>query len=159
MSITMEKDAWQIDPVTQRVTPDEALGNPALIVVESGYALSAAVQEVCDFLQIAVYSTQDPRGIPALVPDIRPLAIIQEAEEVDCTVYDLLMVVAGYDPALPVMMVLPENPQNRGALDAARRLWQIDDLTHSPEHPGIRALIEFLFHAGRRIGQGRFMPI
>lgn len=159
MSYAIEQDLWQIDPITQRVTPDEVLGNPVLIVVESGFTLSASIMEVCDFLQISVQSTPDPREIPALMGQDHPLAILHEASDVDCTLYDMLMVVASHDTHLPVMVVLPDSPQNRSALEAARRLWQINDLTHTPNRPGIRTLIDFLFNAGRRIGRGRFMPV
>ncbi|MCX7381501.1 MAG: hypothetical protein NT133_08825 [Alphaproteobacteria bacterium] len=159
MSYAVQHEVWQIDPVTQRVTADEALGNPVLIVIETGFTLSATIMEVCDFLQITVHSTQDPRDIPALLAEASPLAVIHEAADVNFTVYDMLMVVASHDTGLPVMVVLPESPQNRSALEAARQLWQIDELTHATTRPGIRTLIDFLFNAGRRLGRGRFMPV
>lgn len=168
MSYGVEEDVWQIDPVTARVRPDDVLRNPVLVVVgrdargqrvEPAHSLARAVSEICDFLHVTLVTVADPRDITSALANTQPIAIIQEADSVDCTVYDLLMIVAGHDPGLPVMLILPDAPQNRGALDAAQRLWQLEEITLAPQRPGIRALIDFLFHAGRRYGRTHFMPV
>ena len=159
MSYGVEEDVWQIDPVTARVRPDDVLRNPVLIVVEPAQSLARAVAEICDFLHVTLVTVSDPRDITDAFADTQPIAIIHEADSVDCTVYDLLMIVAGHDPGLPVMLILPDAPQNRGALDAAQRLWQLEEITLAPQRPGIRALIDFLFRAGRRYGRTHFMPV
>ncbi len=152
-------DPWQIDPVTARVKAAETLRNPVIVVVEATPSLSLAIAEICDFLHVGIATAAEPRLVPDLLRDIQPIAILHEAASVDYTVYDLMMVVAGYDPGLPVMLVLPNDPQSRGALEAAQRLWELTEVAHQPARPGIRALIDFMFHAGRRFGQARFMPI
>ncbi len=152
-------DPWQIDPVTARVRAADSLRNPVIVVIEPAPSLSVAISEICDFLRVGIVTTAEPRLVPDLLRDIQPIAILHEAASVDYAVYDLLMVVAGYDPALPVMLVLPDDPQSRGAVEAAQRLWELTEITHQPGRPGIRALIDFMFHAGRRFGQSRFMPI
>lgn len=159
MSMTLEEDVWQIDPVTARVRPDASMPNPALVVVERGAGLSRSVADICDFLQIAVIVVNDPRDIPEVIGEVQPIAVIQEADGIDYTIYDLLMVVAGYDPGMPVMVIMPEEPQNKGALEAAQRLWQLSEVIHMPQRPGVRAFIDFLFRAGRRFGRTRFMPV
>jgi hypothetical protein len=152
-------DPWQIDPVTARIRAAETLRNPVIVVVEAKPSLSLAIAEVCDFLHIGIATATEPRLVPDLLRDVQPIAILHERTAMDYTVYDLLMVVAGYDPALPVMLVLPDDPQSRSALDAARRLWELTDLTHHGVRPGIRALIDFMFLAGRKFGRTRFMPV
>ena len=152
-------DPWQIDPVTARVKAAETLRNPVIVVVEATPSLSVAIAEICDFLHVGIMTVTEPRRVPELLQDIQPIAILHEAAAVDYAVYDLLMVVAGYDPGLPMMLILPSDPQSRGALEAAQRLWELTEITHHAARPGIRALIDFMFHAGRRFGQARFMPI
>ena len=159
MPLGTEEDVWQIDPVTARVRPGATLRDPVLIVVETSPGLTRIVGEICDFLRIGVITVTDPRDIPERVADMQPIAILHEADSVDCTVYDLMMIVAGLDPAMPVMLVMPDAPQNRGAIDVAQRLWQLADVVPIPQRPGIRTLIDFLFRAGRRFGRTGPMPV
>jgi hypothetical protein len=159
MQYAAEDDAWQVDPLTARVRPAPILEDPVLIVIESAPTLSRAIAETCDFLRITVLPVDEPRHLIDLLGSIRPIAVLLEADGADYNVYDLMMVVAGYDPGLPVMLVVHEADRQHGAIEAAARLWQLDDVVTQPRRPGILALIDFLFHAGRRYGRGRFMPL
>lgn len=152
-------DPWQIDPVTARIRAAEALRDPTIVVVEATPSLSLAVAEICHFLHVGIVTVPEPLLVPALLAETRPIAILHEASSLDFTIYDLLMVVAGYDTGLPVLVVLPPDPECRGALDAAQRLWELTELVQHSERPGIRQLIDFMFHAGRKYGRTRFMPI
>ena len=154
-----QHDPWQIDPVTARIRTADTLRNPVIAVIEPLPSLSLALGEVCEFLHIAIATVAEPRDLPGLLHDMQPIAILHEAGAMDCALYDLLLVVAGYDPALPLLVVLPDDPQCRSALDAAQRLWELTDLVRYGRRPGIRELIDFMFHAGRKFGQARFMPI
>ncbi len=158
MPLGTEEDAWQIDPITARVRSRATLHDPVLIVVETSPGLSRSVAEICDFLRIDVLAVSDPRDIPDLIGDTQPIAVLHEAGGVDCTVYDLMMIVAGLDIAMPVMLVLPDDPRHRGAVDAAQRLWQLTDIVPVHHRPGIRTLIDFLFRAGRRFGRTGPLP-
>jgi hypothetical protein len=164
MPLGTEEDVWQIDPVTARVRPGATLHDPVLIVVEAANgtarpSLAHTVTEICDFLRIGLLAVSDPRDIPAELGDMQPIAVLHEADTMDCTVYDLMMIIAGLDTALPVMLVLPDDPQNRGAVETAQRLWQLTDVAPVHHRPGIRTLIDFLFRAGRRFGRTGPMPI
>ena len=158
MPLGTEDDVWQIDPITAQVRPDAALHDPVLIIVETTPGLTRIAADICDFLRIRILTVQDPRDIPDHLDAMQPIAVLHEADTMDCSVYDLMMVIAGLDPALPVMLVLPDDPQNRGAVDAAQRLWQLSDVVPAHHRPGIRTLIEFLFRAGRRFGRTGPMP-
>ena len=159
MQHEIEEDVWQIDPVTSRVRAAEILQNPVIVIVEETPSLSIAITEICDFLHVGITCVTDPRQIPELLQDVRPIAILHEAQAVECPIYDLLMVVAGYDPNLPVLIIISDDPRHRSAIEAAQRLWQLTDIVRVGQRPGIRALIDFLFHAGRKFGRTRFMPI
>lgn len=158
MPLGIDDDVWQIDPITAQVRPDAALHDPVLVIVEISPGLTLAASEICDFLRIKMLTVEDPRDIPDALDGMQPIAVLHEADTMNCTVYDLMMVVAGLDRALPVMLVLPDDPQNRGAVDATQRLWQLSDVVPVHHRPGIRTLIEFLFRAGRRFGRTGPMP-
>ena len=145
-------DAWRIDPETANVVADPALVDPVVIVVEPQPSLSVNIREVCDFLRIRVERISGPGGIGQRLRDLQPIAVLSEAKDVDVHLYDLLMSVAGYDPNLTLMVVLRDDPETRGALEAATNLWELSDVTRLAARPGIRALFDFLFHAGRKIG-------
>jgi len=152
-------DPWQIDPVTARVRPSESLNNPVIVVVEPSPTLSVAIAEICDFLHVGIVSVNEPREIQEMLGAVQPIAVLHEAPGVDCALYDLLMVVAGHDTGMPVLIILPDDPHQQSALDGAQRLWQLTDIVRFGQRPGIRALIDFLFHAGRKYGRTRFMPV
>ncbi len=156
------RDAWHIDPVTSAIKPVDDMPDPVVIVVEKVPALAITIAEVCDFLHIRVEQVASILEVGKMLHDIRPIAMLSEASDVDCTVYDLLMVIAGYDPGLPVLMVLNDQAmapddrlKTRRALDAAQRLWQLTEVSRFPQRPGIRDLIDFLFLAGRKSGADR----
>jgi hypothetical protein len=153
------RDIWHIDPVTATVSLDAALIDPVIVVVESHPSLSVAIAEVCNFLRIRVERLATAAGIIQRLRDTQPIAVMTEAEDMNYQVYDLLMSVASYDPDLSLMVVLTDDPAARGALEAARDLWQLTDVVHSAKRPGIRALIDFLFHAGRKSGAGRLITV
>jgi hypothetical protein len=130
-----------------------------LAVMEPEPSLSRAVAETCAFLRVPLVSLADPLDLAAALAGAPLMAILHEAAAVDHRFYDLLMVAAGIDPALPVMIILPPDPALHGAAEAATRLWNLRDAVLRDQRPGVRALIDFLFRAGRRLGHGRFMPV
>ncbi len=149
---TLGGDVWRIDPETARVVTDPALIDPVVIVVESQPSLSIAITEVCQFLRIRVERIAHSAGIGQRLRDLQPIAVFSEADNADVHFYDLLMSVAGYDADLALMVVMRDDPATRGALEAARDLWELTDVVRLASRPGIRSLIDFLFHAGRKIG-------
>ena len=159
MLLGTDDDVWHIEPVTARVRPDAALHDPVLVVVETFPGLAHIAADICDFLHIKMLTVADPRDIAGSLGTMQPVAVLHEANAVDCTVYDLMMVVAGLDPALPVMLVLPDDPENHGAVDASQRLWLLSDVVRVHQRPGIRTLIDFLFRGGRRFGRTGQMPV
>lgn len=154
MHISPDRDLWQIDPETRRVAPAQALGTPVLLVIDSGRPVHPAIAEVCDFLQVSIFLARNALELPGLMAMLRPLGVLIEAEQADFRLYDMLMVLAAQAPDFPAMVVMPDRPANRSAIEAAARLWQVRDLTHVDATPDIRPIIDFLFRAGRRCGGG-----
>jgi hypothetical protein len=132
--------------------------DPVLVVVESRPSLALAVRETCAFLRVGVVSVTDPLRMHEALAGAEPLAVLYEADGINCVIYDLVMMVAGIDRGMPLMVMLPPDPRPHAALEAAQRLWQLEAVTPRTGRPGVRALIDFLFVAGRRLGHGRFMP-
>jgi hypothetical protein len=147
-----DHDAWRIDPLTANVVASPALINPVVIVVETQPSLSNFISEVCDFLRIRVERIDHAAGIGQWLRDLQPIAMLSEMQDANYLLYDLLMSVADYDPTLPLLVVMQNDPATHGALEAARELWQLSDVSLLGERPGIRALIDFLFRAGGKIG-------
>lgn len=154
-----EQEAWQIDPVTAIILPPEAIIDPVVVVVEATPSLSITTAVICDFLRTRVEHVTDIRDLDAVLRDTMPIAVLTEASAVDCAIYDLLMTVAGYDPGLAVMLVIDDHPAAKGAVEAAQKLWQLQNVMRLTRRPGIRVLIDFLFVAGRRRGAGRLVPL
>jgi hypothetical protein len=137
----------------------EAAPDPVLIVVERTADASPAIAQVCGFLGIRVELFEDTAGIAQTLEALRPIAVLAATDEIDCAIYDLLMAVAGYDPALPVLLVTDDRDSVAGAVHGAHRVWQLKDLSHLARTIETRDLIDFLFHAGRKSDTGRMLPV
>jgi len=159
MNYIVEQDAWEIDPVTASVRPVDSMVDPVVVVVEEMPSLAITIAEICDFLRIRIEHVTSAHELADALRETAPIAVLSEAAQVDCAVYDLMMAVADYDPGLPVLMVITDQPTARGAVDAAQKLWQLTEIVRIGQRPGIRGLIDFLFNAGRRAGTGRLIPM
>jgi len=149
----------QIVSASPTVVPTDQPAEPVLIVVEKTARAALAISEVCAFLGIRVELLDDTNGVAQTLHELRPIAVLAIADEIDCTVYDLLMAVAGFDADLPVLMATDDRASISGAVHAAHKLWQLTDLTHLTRAIETRDLIDFLFRAGRKSDTGRMMPI
>jgi hypothetical protein len=149
----------QIVSASPAVAPTDYKEEPVLLVFENTASVSLAIDEVCMFLGIRVEPVEDTVGIAQTLHELRPIAVLAIADEIDCTVYDMLMAVAGFDRNLPVLIVTDDRASVRGAVHAAHKLWQLTDVIHLTRDIGTRDLIDFLFRAGRNSGTGRMMPI
>ena len=148
-------------PMARAALPGREAPRPApvLVVIEAAPGLSRAVAETCAFLRIGMITLADPLHLEDVLAGAPAMAILHESQGVDHTLYDLLLVAARIDPALPLMLILPPDPAAQAAAEAALRLWGLRDVALRDQRPGVRALIDFLFRAGRRLGHGRFMPV
>jgi precorrin-3B methylase len=68
------------------------------------------------------------------------------------------MTVAAHDRDLPVMLISGGDPALLGAIDAVEEIWQLTSVVRSQQLPGVGAIVDFLFRAGRRGNCMRLMP-
>ena len=87
----------------------------------------------------------------------RPMAIVAEMEATGQDGCHVLMTVATHDRDLPVMLIFGDDPALLGAIDAVEEIWQLSSVDKWPRLPGVGAVVDFLFRAGRKGGCMRLM--
>ncbi len=124
--------------------------HPLLLIVEDGDVIAAALQPICDFLDIAVERLASDHDLASALRDYRPMGVVAH---LDCQGQDgchVMMTVAQHDRGLPIMLVTGDDPALVGAADAVEELWKLEAVVKSPRLPGIGAIVDFIFRAGRK---------
>ena len=122
---------------------------PLLLVVEDGTRLSDALAGLCDFLRISVEAVGAEDDLAQELRRRRPMAVLTE---MDGAVQDgcyVMMRIAEYDRALPVMLLTGTSPPLIGAAEAVQELCQLTEVSRCAVLPEIGEIVEFLFQAGR----------
>lgn len=122
---------------------------PVIIVVEDGSHLSDAIQEMCDFLGVEVEHLDSDRDLLPILKEARPMAVLAAIDAVGQDGYNVLKTVAAYDPSLPVLLLIGNDPYLTGAADAVEELWRLSSVTKTPNLPAPGDLAEFLCRAGQ----------
>ncbi|MBS0558442.1 MAG: hypothetical protein JSR21_00125 [Proteobacteria bacterium] len=129
---------------------------PVVAVVEDGGIVSQEFGMVCEFFDIAVHPISTYADLGTVLPTLRPMAVVCEAEGAGQDGCNVMKAVAGYDRALPVMIVTGTDPLLAGAIDAVGEVWQLTQVTALPAIPNAAGLVDFLFRAGRRAHYEQF---
>lgn len=137
----------------------EATTPGMVVVVVNDPMLARSVDAVCDFLGFGVEHVGADQDITQVLDELRPMAVIAEAEGQDQDGYHVMMMVADHNRALPLMLLTGGDPALVGAADAVQELWGLESVSLHMEHPGIGDLVDFLFRASRRAGSGRLLPV
>jgi len=133
--------------------------HPLLLIVEDGDGIATALQPICDFLDIAVERLPSEQDLTVALRDYRPMGVVAH---VDCQGQDgchVMMTVAQHDRSLPILLLTGDDPALAGAADAVEELWKLDAVVKSPRLPGIGAIVDFLFRAGRKGRCTRLVPV
>jgi hypothetical protein len=133
--------------------------HPLVLVVEDGDGIGAALQPICDFLDIAVERLPSEYDLAGALRDYRPMAVMAH---LDCEGQDgchVMMTVAQYDRSLPILLLTGDDPALAGAADAVEELWKLEAVVKFPGLPGIGVIVDFVFRAGRRGRCTRLMPV
>ena len=80
----------------------------------------------------------------------------------DCQGQDgchVMMTVAQHDRSLPVLLLTGDDPALAGAADAVEELWKLEAVVKFPRLPGIGAIVDFIFRAGRKGRCLRLVPV
>ena len=89
----------------------------------------------------------------------RPMAVVAEMDAAGQDGCHVLMTVAAHDRDLPVLLVIGDDPVLLGAIDAVEEIWQLSSVVKWPQLPGVGAVVDFLFRAGRKGGCMRLMSV
>lgn len=130
--------------------------HPLLLIVEDGDGVAAALQPICDFLDIAVERLPSEHDLAGALREYHPMGVVAH---LDCKGQDgchVMMTVAQYDHSLPILLLTGDDPALAGAVDAVEELWRLEAVVKSPRLPSIGAVVDFIFRAGRK---GRCMRL
>jgi ActR/RegA family two-component response regulator len=133
--------------------------HPLVLVIEDGDGIAAALQPICDFLDIAIERLPSEYDLAAALRDHRPMAVMAH---LDCLGQDgchVMMTVAQYDRSLPILLLTGDEPALAGAADAVEELWKLEAVAKFPRMPSIGVIVDFVFRAGRKGQCIRLMPI
>jgi hypothetical protein len=129
---------------------------PVVLVLGDGYAAFDAMDEMCDFLDIAIERVDGNTDLLPFLERYEPMAVIaaMDAEHQDGAY--VLMTVARHDRGLPVLLMTDDDPVLAGAVDAIAELWGLTEVTQADHWLAPGDLAEFMCRAGM---QGRCLAL
>src|ERR1700739_1672772 len=104
----------------------QAQRHPVVLIVEDGDRTVAALQPICDFLEVAIEKVPSERDAAEALEDYNPMGVIAY---MDCRCQDgcyIMMSVAQHDRTLPVLLITGNDPALAGAADAVEELWRLE---------------------------------
>jgi hypothetical protein len=135
----------------QRNDPTHAdlLRRRALVLaLEDGWAMSDAMRQICDFLEISVERIDSNENLLPFLQRRRPMAVIATIDAEGQDGCNVLMTVAQHDPSLPVLLMTGIDPAAAGAVDAVTELWGLTEVLQAASWPAPGTIVEFLCRAG-----------
>jgi hypothetical protein len=152
--------------LSSRITPhhnvnatDEESREPLVVVVEDGIGLSRSFRMICECLGIAVERMPSKDDLGVLLRNRRPMAVIAEMDALGQDGCHVLMTIAAHDRSLPALLITGPDPTLLGAVDAVEELWELSSVEKWQELPGVGAMVDFLFRAGRKGSCIRLMSV
>ena len=149
----------EIGPAGRARNVEPVQRHSLLLVIEDGDGLAAALQPICDFLDVAVERLASERDLANALRDYRPMGVVAE---LDCQGQDgchVMMTVAQHDLGLPILLLTGDDPAMAGAADAVEELWKLETVLKSARLPSIGAIVDFIFRAGRKGRCTRLVPL
>jgi DNA-binding NtrC family response regulator len=132
---------------------------PLLLVVEDDDATTAALQPICEFLDVAIERIPSQLDLANILREFRPMGVITE---LDCQGQDgchVMITIADFDRTLPILLLTGDEPSLAGAVDAVEEIWQLESVSQSPRLPSVGEIVDFIFKAGRKGRFARMMPV
>jgi hypothetical protein len=130
-----------------------------VLALEDGRALSDAMRQICDFLEISVERIDSNEDLLPFLQRCRPMAVIATMDAEGQDGCNVLMTVAQHDPSLPVLLMTGTDPAVAGAADAVTELWGLTEVMQTAAWPTPGATVEFLCRAGLRGNCLAVMPV
>ena len=131
----------------------------SVLIIDDGELLFEAFHNICECLGVSVQRMPSRDDLGAALRTRRPMAVVAEVDAAGQDGCHVLMAIAQHDSELPVLLLTGEDPAMIGAVDAVEEIWQLASVTKWQRLPGIGALIDFLFQAGRKAGCMRLMSV
>jgi PleD family two-component response regulator len=140
-------------------TTGQVSREPLVLVVEDGVSLSEAFRMICECLGIAVERLPSTDDLTVALRNRRPMLVVAEMDAVGQDGCNILMTVAPHDRDLPVLLIVGPDPALLGAVDAVEEIWGLSSVEKWPNLPGIGAIVDLLFRAGRKGQCMRLMSV
>jgi len=130
-----------------------------VLALEDGRAMTDAMRQICDFLEIAVERIDSNEDLLPFLQRCQPMAVVATMDAEGQDGCNVLMTVARHDPSLPVLLMIGADPAVAGAADAVTELWGLTEVRQTADWPTPGAIVEFLCRAGLRGNCLAFMPV
>jgi hypothetical protein len=142
--------AAQTALVDAGMIPERQDRQALVLVVEDDIELSNAIRSICECLHVAIERMPTHDDLGAALRRRHPMAIVAAMDAAGQDGCHVLKVVAAYDRDLPVLLLAENDPALLGAIDAVEEIWQLTAVTKWSQLPGVGAVVDFLFRAGRK---------
>jgi CheY-like chemotaxis protein len=137
-------------PVTRQAT---------VVVVSDDPATIANLQPVLDFVDLQMETVACGADLITVLDAHRPMAVIVGVDGGDQDGFYTMAMIARYNRDVPIMILTDGDATLMGAADAVQELCGLTAVTCSSGFPMAAQLVDFLFHAGRKAGCMRLVPI
>jgi CheY-like chemotaxis protein len=127
----------------------------SVLVVRDDGKNNDFVDAICEFLDIGVEHATSGDDLAPMLRRLRPMAVIADLEGEGQDGYHVMKVAAGFDKALPVMLLTANDQALLGAVDAVREVWDMSHVVAGAN--GIGTLVDFICHAARDAGRSRLI--
>ena len=130
-----------------------------VLALEDQPTLSAAMHEICDFLEIAIERIDSHEDLLPYLQRCQPMAVVAEMDAEGQDGCHVLMTVARHDRSLPVLLMTGRDASTAGAVDAVTELWGLTEVVQTATWPPPGTIAEFLCRAGLRGSCLAFLPV
>lgn len=130
-----------------------------LVVLDDSDKLADSLEQVCDYLGVAVKRLPSESNLLVTLRELRPMGVVAQ---LDCQGQDgfhVMRTVAEFDRCLPVMLITGQDAVLAGAIDAVEEITGLETLVRTPEGPDIGGIVDFVFRAGQKAGCVRLLPV
>jgi CheY-like chemotaxis protein len=128
-------------------------------IVSDDSATIASLAPVCDFLDLRMEIVSGATDLSHVLQEHSPMAVISDVEGDVQDGFHIMKLIARHSRDLPIMLLTNGDSVLMGAADAVQDLAGLTSVTRTSEFPLAGQLVGFLFHAGRRAGCMRLMPV
>jgi CheY-like chemotaxis protein len=143
-----------ITPVGDRSVPF----SHSILLIRDSDRNSEYLNAVCESLDIGVEHVPAGQELEAILPRLRPMAIIADVDSEIADGFHVMKMVASFDPALPILLITDNDQALLGAIDAVREIWGLRRVATTTGDV-LGELVDFICQAARDAGRSRLMRV